>query len=326
MKRRLVAILAFVLGPGAGHFLLGRGRRGAVLAGTLVAMIALAPWLPFASLAGVVMWLVILVDTFRVKPADPLPPWRAVLWRSLLCASALITIGVFARGSYLEAFKIPSAGMSPTLAIGDHVQVFKGASWFGPPARGDVIVFRYPCDTRFDYVKRVVGVAGDSVEVRCRNVFVNGEALPHEPADECSIYDEHPPSLGPAGEGRTIECQGFYETAGDRRYKVAYDPASAGHAVLDFPTSEPVTCDFGDHAAVVGELTERRTGAGACEAQQAMVVPEGHVFVMGDNRDASADSRRWGMVPLGHIVGPATVIWWGGNPAQGLFSRLGWVD
>jgi signal peptidase I len=166
-----------------------------------------------------------------------------------------LILALFIRTFIVQAFKIPSGSMIPTLAIGDHILVNKlsyGVRMpflekylvdFGAPARGDVIVFIYPEDRSKDFIKRVVGVAGDNVEVRSKKVFINGKAV----EDSHAHFEGYDPQLGGTVNGDN------------------YGPK---------------------------------------------VVPEGHVFVMGDNRDRSYDSRFWGYVNLSEVRGKAFLIYW----------------
>lgn len=166
-----------------------------------------------------------------------------------------LLLALFIRTFIVQAFKIPSGSMIPTLQIGDHILVNKLAYGvrlpflenylvdFGAPKRGDVVVFIFPEDRSKDFIKRVVGVAGDSVEIRGKTVFINGK----------EIDDPHA------------------QFEGD-------DPQTAG-----LPTR--------DH---FGPKT----------------VPANHIFVMGDNRDRSYDSRFWGYVDLEDVRGKAFLIYW----------------
>jgi len=166
-----------------------------------------------------------------------------------------LVLALFIRTFIVQAFKIPSGSMIPTLAIGDHILVNKLSYGiripflekylvdFGTPARGDVIVFVYPEDRSKDFIKRVIGVAGDNVEVRSKKVFINGKAVD----DSHAHFEGYDPQLGGTVNGDN------------------YGPK---------------------------------------------VVPEGHVFVMGDNRDRSYDSRFWGYVNLSEVRGKAFLIYW----------------
>ena len=255
---------------------------------------------------------------------------------------AAILIALALRAVVLEAFKIPSSSMYPTLEIGDHIFVNKfiygvRIPWtttkffqFRGPDRGEVIVFIYPCDPDRDYIKRVIALAGDTVEVRCNIVFVNGK--PYESklleAESCH-YDDY---LENDNEWVRKACSRYDEQIGDihhqtfhdaerplRDQRIAQGTQTSGDA-RDFPmrgASSP-TCANSEDAAkgydaqqVRGKVvvTKPAGSAGACEQQMHYVVPPGHVFVMGDNRNNSNDSRIWGSVPLENIKGKALFIW-----------------
>jgi len=244
-------------------------------------------------------------------------------------AESLITALVLAlvlRAFVIEAFKIPSSSMYPTLEIGDHIFVNKfiyglripytQTKFFErSPDRGDVIVFMQPCEPERDYIKRVIAVAGDTVEVRCNVVYVNGEAVPQELVPgECRYEDNS------TGAWRTEMCSRYRETLGGQTYET-FHPAlfpeapDLANAKADFPQpgDPPVTCvSDGKPAApnqAKGTIVRTQAAAGPCEPQLHYVVPEGHVFAMGDNRSNSNDSRFWGPVPLENIKGKAMFIW-----------------
>jgi signal peptidase I len=171
---------------------------------------------------------------------------------------AALLIALLIRTFVVEAFKIPSGSMLPTLQIGDHLLVNKFL--YGPrleipftpitlgrlpglrdPQAGDVIVFAYPRDRSENYIKRVVAVAGQEVQLRGTRLFIDGEQVP----DPNAVFRN-----------------------GGRSHVIRY-----------------------------GVLSPVR-------------VPEGNVFVMGDNRDASSDSRDWGFVPIADVKGLAVIIYW----------------
>src|SRR6185369_8965501 len=148
---------------------------------------------------------------------------------------AAILIALALRAFVIEAFKIPSSSMYPTLEIGDHIFVNKFI--YGVripythtkflelrgPRRGELIVFIYPCDPDRDYIKRVVALAGDSVEVRCNIVYVNGVAVPSKmllSGEQCKYkdYDEH--------DNRWFErqCSRYQETVNGHTYDTFHDP------------------------------------------------------------------------------------------------------
>jgi signal peptidase I len=245
-----------------------------------------------------------------------------------------VLIALLLRAFVVEAFKIPSSSMYPTLEINDHIFVNKFVygiriPWTNiklferSPKRGDVIVFMMPCVPDKDYIKRVVAVAGDTVEVRCEVVYVNGVAIPSTLVDRETTYlDEQ--------DGRRVvrTVSRREETVGDKTHDVFQTPVgstrveeSPGFPELVEGEARPLTClDYKDpdnpgrpRTAAPnqkpGALVSTRTGAGACEQQLHYVVPEGHVFAMGDNRPNSNDSRFWGSVPIENIKGEAMFIW-----------------
>ena len=181
-----------------------------------------------------------------------------------------LLLALFIRTFIVQAFKIPSGSMIPTLLIGDHILVNKLAYgvripfWedyifeFQAPQRGDVIVFIYPEDRSKDFIKRVVAVGGDNVEIRQKKVYING--IP--------VADTH-----------------------------AY-----------FKDGE-----------FAGELQPGQNNFGP------KTVPGGHIFVLGDNRDSSHDSRFWGFVNMDDVRGKAFLIYWSwdGSDRWVRWERLG---
>ena len=166
-----------------------------------------------------------------------------------------ILIAVFIRTFIVQAFKIPSGSMKPTLQIGDHILVNKFIYGVkipflrntiipvGDPKRNDIVVFIYPQDRSKDFIKRVIAVGGETVEIRNKTLFINGE-----------LYDDE-------------------------------------HGV------------YVDDYVIPGALQPR-------DNLQPLKVPPGTVFVMGDNRDQSYDSRFWGVVDLQDVMGKAFIIYW----------------
>ena len=181
-----------------------------------------------------------------------------------------LVLALFIRTFIVQAFKIPSGSMIPTLQIGDHILVNKLSYGlrmpflerylleYSTPQRGEVVVFIFPEDRSKDFIKRVIGVAGDTVEVRAKKVFINGK----------QVDDPHANFAG-------------------------YDPQAGA------------------------------VGSGDDYAPK--VVPENHIFVMGDNRDRSYDSRFWGYVNLNDVRGKAFLIYWSwdGGDRWVRWERLG---
>ena len=256
-----------------------------------------------------------------------------------------ILIALALRAFVIEAFKIPSISMYPTLEIGDHIFVnkfiygvripFTKTKLFElrGPQRGEVIVFIFPCDPDRDYIKRVIALAGDTVEVRCNIVHVNGVAVPSQMIESATVcqYMDHDEATDTWSQK---QCSRYRETVNGRDYDTFHDPERpprdariaqgnppAGGDSHDFPTrSMPLSpsCRQSEEAVkaasidqVKGKIVETKHEAAAkvCEPQLHYVVPPGHVFVMGDHRSNSNDSRFWGAVPIENIKGKALFIW-----------------
>jgi signal peptidase I len=180
-----------------------------------------------------------------------------------------LLLALFIRAYIIQAFKIPSGSMIPTLLIGDHILVNKFI--YGTkipfsdnrflvlrkPEKGDIIVFKYPEDPKKDFIKRVIATEGDSIESRDKVIYVDGK--------------------------KVIEPYAYHS---DRNIR------SGGNDVRD---------NFGP-----------------------LVVPPGKIFVMGDNRDQSYDSRYWGFVDIKAVKGEAVIIYWSWDPKDWLrFNRIG---
>jgi len=282
-KRRAFAALlsSLLLGPGAGHFAIGRYLRGIVW--LALASIAALVIVTFAVLGVFPIWLlfsVFLIATLAYlgaaidasvakPPTSGLPPWSRVIgiWVALFVLSQGVRLGL--RTFVVEAFKNPAGSMYPTLEVGDHFFVRKLGYEL---ARGDIIVFASPTRAGQDYVKRVVALGNDLVELRDGRLLVNGRpALRQEFAGTCTYpgSDADRPD-----EVVTKKCRLLEEQLDGAPYRIIQDSESA-------PRSYPA----------------RR-------------VPSDEIFVLGDNRDNSLDSRFFGPVPRASIKGKATVIWW----------------
>jgi len=224
----------------------------------------------------------------RRRPEGRKQPWWVEYSASFF---PVILIVFLLRSVLVEPFKIPSGSMVPTLLVGDFILVNKFAygvrlpvanvkiAEVGAPRRGDVMVFRYPDDPSLDYIKRVVGLPGDRVEYRDKRLVINGQPVPLR-----QIEDYVSPERAPVS----------------RRYLETLD--GAPHQIVvetDAPAYVPQR-SFRHH----GNCNDNSNLTG-----MACTVPAGHYFVMGDNRDNSSDSRVWGFVPDGNIVGKAFFIW-----------------
>lgn len=202
----------------------------------------------------------------------------------------VIALVFFLRSFLYEPFKIPSTSMLPTLEVGDLILVNKYQYGIrlpvinkkiieiGEPQRGDVMVFKYPENPSLDYIKRVVGVPGDTVTYKNKRLSVNGSPVSYAPQPD--YLDEETLSYS----------QQFTEKLGDGTHRIltnARAPAYVPHP-HDFPHRE--NCSYDSEGFI-------------CK------VPAGQYFMMGDNRDNSLDSRYWGFVPDQNIVGRAFFIW-----------------
>jgi signal peptidase I len=341
------ALASLFLGFGFGQAALGRPRRGAAwLAGVMIAcaLSALTIWALALAFAG---WVGAAIDAFvlgyrahasRLRRTDE-SPFRWVSASTIAILISTVTCALALRMFVVESFKVPASSMNPTLEIGDHFMISKLAT----AELGDVIVFKYPCDPQRDYVKRLIARAGDTVEVRCNVVYVNGKPIPNklvQDASACSYrdYDEQ------AGRWFGRQCSRYRETLGSHTYEVFHDPerpardASAEHTgdARDFPTrtlvvppSCTLTSDLPTHGTNQhGKVVEVKPegSVDACAPQVHYVVPPDHVFVMGDNRNNSNDSRVWGGVPTSAIKGRLVGIWGSLTPDGWSLARFGSVD
>jgi signal peptidase I len=239
--------------------------------------------------------------------------------------AAAMALGV--RFVVAEPFRIPSASMVPTLLVGDYVFVWKLAYGvrlpfierpviqLATPKRGEIVVFRHPREPDKDYVKRVVGLPGDVIEIREGSLYVNGVAQPREP-DGQETYEEWSDR---SGRWWSESCPRFLE-------QLAAGPVAPPRD--GSPDAETESWSRASAGGVVRHrvLQCRRPRHGEQEGPFERVAP-GHVFVLGDNRDRSQDSRASGgwQVPFYLLRGRASRVllrWAPGEPGAAKVQRL----
>lgn len=225
---------------------------------------------------------------------DEIRRWYATWWMVLVIAISVLAIIIFVRGFVIEPFAIPSKAMSPTFKPGDHVIVSKLG--FGNyryndiqlyrsvpselPRRGEIIVFQYPQDPSVDFIKRVIGLPGDSIIYRNKTIYVKERC--ETSSLDCPNYraiEKVLVSNSTSGEPVSL----FYETLGQSTYSIYIHDMREDATTRYY--SQPGT------------------------QRDEWIVPEGHFFVLGDNRDNSSDSRYWGFVPSDNVIGRIIYRW-----------------
>lgn len=232
------------------------------------------------------------------------PPLNAKEELGEFFKTALIAVilALVIRTFLFEPFNIPSGSMRPTLEVGDYLFVYKPSYGFSrysfplglaplegrvapkEPRRGDIAVFKLPSNPRIDYIKRIVAMPGETVQLRDGRLYINGEIVPREPVGLRKVDN---------GYGNDLTMTEYIETL----------PGGVIHRIYEETDFEPL------------------------DNTELFVVPEGHYFFMGDNRDNSQDSRvpdLVGYVPFENLVGRADVLFFSVNGEAGLLEPWKW--
>ena len=201
----------------------------------------------------------------RNQASDNILKKKGLVREYVEAAILAVFLAFFIRTFVVQAFKIPSSSMEPTLLVGDHILVnkfiygikipFTDKTLFpiSSPKREDVVVFIYPVDPDKDFIKRIIGIPGDTIEIKDQRIYVNGSLY----SDPYGVYSDT---------------------------RSTFSGASSNTTIID--------------------------------------VPEGQLFVMGDNRDHSYDSRFWGFVPIRSLKGKAFIVYWSWPNWQRFFHLI----
>lgn len=251
----------------------------------------------------------------KETPVEKTPATKKGVLRDTF-ESLVVTVimAIFGMTFVVQAVKVPTGSMLNTILIGDHLLVNKFI--FGQDGlmldkftphrsikRGDIVVFKYPSDPTTSYVKRVIGLPGETIEIKGTKVFINGKELPEQ-----FVYARQP--LG--DEFAPLQVFGVKEAPLEAFYKAYHGIEDPSEALLNTPGQQ-----FGTNSP--------------------FQIPANSYFAMGDNRDNSLDSRYWGTIPRSHIVGKAFIIYFSldsskdengnissGNIASDIFTRTRW--
>jgi len=291
-KRRIwLAVLMSLIMPGLGQVYCGRLKRGLVLnflnilpLPIIIGLFSLSNspalmQIVIASiLAGGIVQLTAIIDSaflairsagYQLKDCNS-PVVYALL--VLIVTGGSIGSALYIRDQGLEAFRVPTASCYPTIVPNDRILANKNAYNRTDPGRGDLVIHINPLNRHMNYIKRIVAIAGDTVEMKDNRLYINGNKLVRRKLPESTLDN-----IRITVEGQPLEGEVFEETNGNVKYNIFLAESPHDKATFDF---EKIT------------------------------VPEHHCFVLGDNRNLSIDSRNFGPVPLATIKGRADYIYW----------------
>lgn len=318
-KSWLAGVLSLFV-PGLGQVYNGQARKGVllyclygivVLASVAILLeLSLAPFnivLPLGViLAGYLFILIEAVKTARSQRETFQPKFynKWYVYLAIIVLSVFViqpTVSSTIRNVWIQAFKMPAGSMKNTLLVGDHFLVNKFVYRQTSPKRFDIIVFHYPWEEGRDFIKRVIGLPGERVQIRNRQVYINAQPL-QEPYAQYRAAQGREEQFGPVlvpKRGDTLEIRN------DQQLYVNGEP-------VPIPAGSYSPRDHGatmtGFAVFYGPLLP--TGTTFQKSIGPLVVRDDYYFTLGDNRDNSKDSRYWGFVPHANVLGVAKRIYW----------------
>jgi signal peptidase I len=261
-RRPILAFLLSLVTPGLGQIYNGQFKKGVSFLVGFPLVYVVFSFLLF-KFYGMIIYLIIMIGVFLFVLIDALvaakklkaitlkPYNKWIIYLILFLVSSVVIrplLGWTIRNHIVRAYKIPSSGMKPTLLVGDHLIADMRIYKSGKPKRGDIIIFEFPKDPSNDFVKRVIGMEDEKVEVINNQIYINEELLD--------------------------DPWGYFEEGGPVK----------GFSVLE---------KFGP-----------------------VVVLKDSLFVLGDNRNSSQDSRFWGFVNIEKVKGKALYLYWAKNKSR----------
>ena len=292
-KRRIwVAIMNSLIMPGLGQVYCGKLARGLVFSFLNILLLPIVIWMFSVSdspmlmpatialiFAGGIVQLAAIVHSaciakhtktdYELKDYNK---WYVYVLFVLIITGGSIGSALYLRDQTLEAFRVPAASCYPTIVPNDRILANKGVYRAQDPQRGDLVVFLNPTNRQINFIKRVVAIAGDTVEIKDGQVYVNDEKLQRRKLPQSTLDD-----IRIKIEGEPLDGEIFEEINGDAKYKI----------ILAKPPHDKMSHDF-----------EKTT------------VPKHHCFALGDNRNLSYDSRHFGPVLLATIKGRADYLYY----------------
>lgn len=292
----LLAGVLSLFAPGVGQVYCGRLTRGVVfmtialtatpiyfliltrvsppLTGALLAVFAAYLLTCLIPLVDAVWWAQRTRRDFRPKDYNRVLVYILLWWIS---AGASLGFALHARSTSIEAFRVPAASMYPTILPHDRLLANKIVYREADPLRGDIVVFTPLFRRQQRWIKRIIALAGDTVEIKKGHVFVNDKAFERKALPDWTLAALATRYPGGPLKGKLIEGSAFEENNGRVSYTVLYTDHQASDTKSNFPKT---------------------------------TIPPHHCFVLGDNRDQSRDSRHHGPIPLATIIGRADYLYW----------------